>query len=261
MTVLRAFPAIFRVALAGLVAYRAEMVIWVLTATVPLVMLALWNAAAEAGPLGSFGQTEIARYFTTTLIVRQLTGSWIVWELNWQIRKGDLSPKLLRPMNPLVYNLAETLAALPFRIVVLAPMVGALLLWRDDIAFWPGWERAVAFFLSTALAFAVSWLVQVIFGMIAFWWDQSLGLFSAWFAVWGFFSGYFVPVPLLPGWVRSVSPYLPFHASLGAPVDLAVGVAPLVSTLGMQAAWTMLLGGLAVWMWRRGIRRYGAVGA
>lgn len=261
MNVLRAFPAIFRVALAGLVAYRAEMVIWVLTATIPLVMLALWNAAAEAGPIGSFGQTEIARYFTTTLVVRQLTGSWIVWELNYQIRKGELSPKLLRPMNPLVYNLAETLAALPFRIVVLAPMLGCLVLWRADIAFWPGLDRAVAFFVSTALAFLVSWLVQVIFGMIAFWWDQSLGLFSAWFAIWGFFSGYFVPVPLLPAWVRDVSPYLPFHASLGAPVDIAVGVAPILPTIGMQAMWATGLAVLTTTVWRAGIRRYGAVGA
>lgn len=261
MNLLRAFPAIFRVAFAGLVAYRAEMVIWVLTATIPLVMLALWNAAAEAGPLGDFGQTEIARYFTTTLIVRQLTGAWIVWELNWSIRKGELSPKLLRPMNPLVYNFAETLAALPFRAVVLAPMIGALLWWRPDIAFWPGWTRGLAFLASVALAFVISWLVQVLFGLLAFWWDQSLGLFYAWFTVWGFFSGYFVPVPLLPEAVRAASPWLPFHASLGAPIDVVVGVAPIAETLAVQAAWALLMVAAAAWTWRAGIRRYGAVGA
>lgn len=260
-SVIRAFPAIFRVAMAGLVAYRAEMIIWVLTATLPLVMLALWNAASESGPIAGFGQVEIARYFTTALIVRQLTGAWIVWELNWQIRKGELSPRLLRPMNPLVWNLAETIAALPFRGIVLTPMVLVLLWWRPEIAFWPGWERAVGFGLSVGFAFLVSWIIQLMFGLLAFWWDQSLGLFSAWFAFYCFFSGYFVPLPLLPEWVRTVSPWLPFHASLGAPIDIVLGVADIGTTLGVQAAWAIGLATLASMMWRAGIRRYGAVGA
>ena len=90
-------PTLLRVGWAGIVAYRAEMVIWILTATLPLVMLALWNAAAANGPIGAYGQVEFARYFTINLIVRQLTGCWVMWELNYLIRTGGLSSWLLRP--------------------------------------------------------------------------------------------------------------------------------------------------------------------
>ena len=55
-----ASPTLMRVAWAEIVAYRAEMVIWILTATLPLVMLALWNAAAADGPIGAYGQVEFA---------------------------------------------------------------------------------------------------------------------------------------------------------------------------------------------------------
>ena len=47
----RALPDLFRVGFAGIVAYRAEMTIWILTATLPLIMLALWNAVAAEGPV------------------------------------------------------------------------------------------------------------------------------------------------------------------------------------------------------------------
>jgi ABC-2 type transport system permease protein len=209
----------WRVAVAGMVAYRAEMVIWILSATLPLVMLALWDAAATAGPLAGFGQTDFARYFTVTMIVRQLTGAWIVWELNYAVRSGTLSPQLLRPVNPLIYNLFETLAAIPWRLLVLIPLVGGLVAWRPEVVFAPVWWRVPLFAFSILLAFAVAWLVQALFGMLAFWFDQAIGIFSVHFALWSFFSGYIIPMALLPDSVAKLARWLPFYSSLGAPVD------------------------------------------
>jgi ABC-2 type transport system permease protein len=74
----RAAPTLLRIGFAEIVAYRAEMAIWVLTATMPLIMLALWNAVARDGPVAGFGQVEFARYFAAALVVRQLTGAWIL---------------------------------------------------------------------------------------------------------------------------------------------------------------------------------------
>lgn len=259
--VIVAWPSILRVAFAGMVAYRAEMIIWVLSATLPLVMLSLWNAAAGGGAIDGWDQTAFTRYFAVNLVVRQLTGSWVVWELNWAIRKGDLSPKLLRPMNPLVFNLAETFAALPFRVVVLFPLVGALALWRPEALFVPDVASAVGFVVSSLFAFCLAWLVQALFGMIAFWTEQSMGFWSAWFAIWALFAGYFVPLALFPPSLVTLARVLPFYSTLGAPVDVLLGNAPVVATLGIQAGWLVALSLLAAVVWRAGIRRYGAVGA
>ena len=259
---LRAAPTLLRVGFAGVVAYRAEMVVWVLTASLPLVMLALWNAAAAQGPLAGFGQAEFARYFTATLVVRQLTGAWVVWELNHLVRTGALSPQLLRPVNPLGQNLAETVAALPFRLIVLAPILGALLAWRPDIAWSPSPVQALLGVLSVMLAFLLSWLVQAMFGMLAFWLEQSLGLFSLWYAAYAVLGGYFLPLALLPAPVRTLADWLPFQATLATPVEVALGLsADPVRAVLVQAGWVVLAILLAAVMWRRGLRRYGAVGA
>ncbi len=259
--VARAWPTIQQIAFSGMVAYRAEMIIWVLSATLPLVMLSLWNSAASGGPVGGYDQVDFARYFAVNLIVRQLTGSWIVWELNWNIRKGELSPRLLRPMHPLVFNLCETLAALPFRAGILFPLVGALAAWRPELLFMPSGEALAAFSLSLLLSFVLAWLIQAIFGMLAFWFDQSMGFWSAWFALWSLAAGYFVPLDLFPeGWVDFFR-CLPFYATLGAPIDILLGRSAVGANLAFQAGWTLVAGGLATAMWRAGIRRYGAVGA
>ena len=67
---LRAFPTLLRVGFSEAVAYRAEMLIWVLATTMPLVMLALWSAVAREAPIGRFGQSEFTAYFLADFIVR-----------------------------------------------------------------------------------------------------------------------------------------------------------------------------------------------
>ena len=59
----------------------------------------------------AYDQNGIARYFACTLVVRQLTSAWLMWELNQEIRSGSLSPKLLKPVNPLWGSALQMAAA------------------------------------------------------------------------------------------------------------------------------------------------------
>jgi ABC-2 type transport system permease protein len=261
---LRATPALFRIGFADIVAYRAEMAIWVLSATMPLIMLALWNAVAAEGPIAGYGQVEMARYFTATLVVRQLTGAWILWQMNYLIRTGGLSPLLLRPMPPLAYEAVTMLTAMPFRMVVLAPLLVALVAWRPELWAVPGLAALLLFAVSAALAWVLSFLIQALFGMVSFWLDQSLGLFGVWFAAWSLFSGYVAPTAVFPEAFQPILPWLPFRGMLAVPVELLGGfLSPedALFEIGIQVLWCVVLAGLAAWTWRRGIARYGAYGA
>ena len=103
-------------------AYRAEMLVWMLTTTMPLVILALWSAVASDAPVGRFDQSDFVAYFLATFIVRQLTGSWIVWELIQEIKSGALAGRLLKPIHPFVAYRAENVAALPMRAILVIPL-------------------------------------------------------------------------------------------------------------------------------------------
>lgn len=260
----RAMPAMFRIGFAELVAYRAEMVIWILSATMPLIMLALWNSVVADAPIAGFGPTEITRYFAATLVVRQLTGGWLMWQLNWLIRTGGLSPLLLRPINPIVYEGVTTVAAIPLRLAVLAPMVAGLIVWRPELLAWPGGSAMALFAVSVALAWLLSFLIQGIFGMLAFWVDQSQGLFTVWLTFWMLLSGYIAPLEMFPAPVQAVLDWLPFRGMIAVPVELLGGfLSPreALFDIAVQLAWTLILWVAAAAVWRRGIRRYGAFGA
>ncbi|MCA9488747.1 MAG: ABC-2 family transporter protein [Myxococcales bacterium] len=261
---LRALPDLFRVSFAGVVAYRAEMVIWILTSTMPLIMLAMWNAVVEEAPLMGFGPTEITRYFAATLVVRQLTSSWLLWEMNQEIRTGALSMKLLRPMHPLWVHAADTLAAMPTRLVVLLPMVLALVAWRPELLTLPDpWSLAL-FVPSVFLAWLLGFLVQASFACLAFWLEQTQGLFGMWFGAWMLLSGYLAPLEMFPERAQTWLAVLPFRGMLAAPVGLLSGSTDLgtaLADLGTQLAWVAVGFVVVGALWRRGLVRYGAYGA
>src|SRR5204862_5530153 len=94
----------------------------------PLIMLALWAAVARSGPVGTYTQEGFAAYYLSTLLVRLVTGAWVVWELTMEIREGTLALRLLRPLHPLLAYSAENLRAVPLRGIVAIPVL-SILLW------------------------------------------------------------------------------------------------------------------------------------
>ena len=264
ITTLRALPALARISAADHFAYRAEMTIWILTSTLPIIMLALWNAVVKDGAIGGFGAPEMARYFTATLVARQLTGAWAFWELSFQIRTGRLSAPLLRPIHPLVLQAVWMITAMPYRLAILTPVVAGLVAWRPDLLAFPGWPELALFLVSITLAWTLNFLIQVAFACLAFWLDKADGLFSAWFSVWMVASGYIAPLALFPEPARRALDLLPFRSMLAVPVELLGGFlrpADALDDLAIQAAWVVLTSALVAILWRRGVARYGAYGA
>ena len=262
----RAFPTLLRVGFAGAVAYRAEMLVWVLATTMPLVMLALWTAVARegaGGTLGRFGQSGFTAYFLGAFIVRQLTGCWAFYEMNFEVRQGTLSMRLLRPIHPLAAFAVENVAAVPMRMVVSLPAaVVVLVLLRPqamtrDPVLWLLWAASVLG------AWAITLLVNLAVGCTAFFIEQSLKLMDLWLVLYFVLSGYTIPVDLFSPRVRSVIDWLPFRYQLGFPVDVMTGAvdrAQATALLARQWGWVAIAAGLTVWLWRRGVARFAAHG-
>jgi len=259
----RALPTLLRVGLADAVAYRAELLVWLLSTTMPLVMLALWSAVARDGPVGRFGQRDFVAYFLAALVVRLLTGAWVVWELTFEIRQGTLAFRLLRPLHPLVAYAVENLAALPLRAALALPLAGVAL-WVTSAASLTRDPLLLALFPLTILGgWLITFLAMALVGTLAFRVDSATSLFEIWMGLFGVFSGYLVPLELFPGWVRTLAWALPFRSMLGFPVELVTGLLPreqVLLELAVQWGWIALLLLAASLAWRSGLRHFAAFG-
>lgn len=272
---LRAYPTLLRIGLAEAVAYRAELLVWMLTTTMPLVSMALWSSAAAGEKLGPerMGHADFIAYFTLTLLVRLLTSSWVLWQLTEEIRSGQLGQRLLKPIHPFLTYTAEQLAALPLRGALVMPLsLGLLYVFaRAQITHDP-WLW-LCFLLSLPGAWMINFLSMAVIGLLAFYIDSALGLFYAWMGLYTMLSGYLVPLSLMPPWMAKVAAALPFRYMLETPVrmllgwplpggarDTIVGRHEAFLSLGIEYGFVLILGVMTALLWRVGLRRYSAFG-
>jgi len=259
----RALPTMLRVGFAEAVAYRAEFLVWLLSTNMPLVMLALWSAVARDAPVGRFGQAEFTAYFLAALVVRLLTGAWVIWELNQEIRQGTVAFRLLRPVHPLVAYACENVAAMPLRVALSLPValvllftVGGSHVTRDPLL--------LALFPVTILgAWLITFLAMSIVGALAFYIESAGSVFEIWMGLFGVFSGYLVPLELYPRWVSELARFLPFRYMLAFPVETVIGMhgrSQALRELCVQWLFVILLAAAARVVWRFGLRRYAAFG-
>jgi ABC-2 type transport system permease protein len=260
---LRALPVLLRVGFAGIVAYRSEMIVWILTTNMPLVMLALLRAVAAEGPVGHFDAARFTAYYFATLVVRLLTSAWVVWELVYEIRQGTLAAKLLRPLSPLVPYATDNLAALPIRGAMVLPIAVIGVLWAGPDRFTHDPLAWLAFVVSVAAAWGVTFLVMLAIGTLALRWESSLSLYNLWIAAYFVFSGYLLPLELFPPRVLAVVRWMPFRYLLSFPVEIALGALSrreILLGLAAQLAWVVASALLAKVVWRDGLRRFAAYG-
>jgi ABC-2 type transport system permease protein len=270
---IRAYPTLLRIGLAEAVAYRAEMLVWMLTTTMPLVNMALWSTVATGRRLGPEGLSggDLVVYFLLTLIVRLLTGSWVLWEMNQEIRGGAMSQRLLRPVHPILAYSAENLAAIPLRGLLVLPICAGLLLLSGQGRLTSDPVLIGAALVSLPGAWALTFLSMVLCGALAFYIESSLALFQIWMGTYALLSGYMVPLSLLPAGVRGVAEALPFRYMLDFPVKLMMGFPQadgrpvthglVLLHLGIEYAYVVALLVAVGLLWRAGLRRYAAFGA
>lgn len=259
----RVYRALFRVEVGLVMAYRAEIVIWMVTGVLPLIMLAAWLALGAGGPVGSFAPRDFIAYYLAAIFVRQMTGVWIVWDMDFQIRQGEFSTRLLRPIDPIHQWAMAALGSKWLRFLVLLPILAPV-----AVATGARYDLRPATLLLFAVTIFGAWLlgffIQYCNGLLGFWLTQVTAIFELWFGLYSIFSGYLIPLELLPPAVGAVAHWLPFRYQLALPLEIVLGrVAGTELWQGLALQWLWIAGffGLSRLLWRFGLRKYSAVGA
>jgi ABC-2 type transport system permease protein len=260
---LKALPTLFRVGIAESVTYRAEMFVWVLSTTMPLIMMALWTAVAREAPVGRYGSADFVRYFLAAFVVRQMTGAWAAWVINYEVRQGTLGMRLLRPISPLWSYVAEHIGATPLRLFVAVP-VASLSVFLNGWSAVPQTVWGWAFlFVGLLGSWLIGFLVNVAIGTMSLFMESSNKLLEVWLALYFVCSGYLYPVELFPPSLRTLMDWLPFRYQIGLPVELMTNAHTFSEALLLLARqWTwvglLLVGSLS--LWKQGLKRFAAYG-
>jgi ABC-2 type transport system permease protein len=256
----------FKTTFATMVQYRASLFIWMIEhALEPLVYLIVWSVVAESGggSAGDYSTAQFAAYFIVLMLVENTSYTWIMFEYDYRIREGMLSPALLRPVHPIHADIADNVSAkaitMPFMIVVAVVLAAVF---HPALSPQP-WALAAAI-PALLLGFLLRFFLEWTLAQAAFWTTRVSAINQSYFVLMLFLSGQVAPLSLFPPVLQVAANVLPFHWMLGFPVELILGrLSPAEALLGLgaQAAWAAIAFLLLRVTWQAGIRRYSAVGA
>ena len=241
--------------------YRAEIALWALSGVLPLIMLGVWQNSGAASQAG-WSPGQLRHYFVAAFLVRQFSVVWLIHVFEEDVVSGKLSPFLLQPLQPLWRYFAAHLAEQATRIPFVALMLLALACVNPALLWVPTPEKLALGIAAIWGAFLLRFLLQTLSSMLCFWSERAAALDRLLVIPYLFLSGLVAPLDTFPPAIKTVALATPFPAMVdfparllaGLPVDVGAGFLNLM-------LWCGLLSPLCWLSWRRGLRRYGAMGA
>ncbi|MBE9029668.1 ABC-2 family transporter protein [filamentous cyanobacterium LEGE 11480] len=246
---------------AYMVEYRAELVLWVLSGSLPIILMGAWIQAAESGNF-TLSTIQVAQYFFTVAITRQFTVVWVIWDFEKAIVEGKLSMKLLQPLDPGWHHVADHLGE---RLARFPIIIGFVLLFflLYPAAFWiPSVGQCLTYTFVVASAFMLQFLLQYTLAMFAFWTEKASSLQELSFLMYIFLSGVVAPIAVFPENVKQFVQWLPYPYVIDFPANILTGLpVDLPRGILMIYGWSALLWVINRWLWKRGLRQYSGMGA
>ena len=259
---------VFNIGLQNTFVYRWNFLLRSLFALIPLAgTVFIWRAifASSQTKIGEYDYASMIWYFLLVILVDNLvTPTEDEWQIAADIREGQISAFLTKPLNYLGYRFSLFFSArLVYTLMTIVPVCLVLFWFRAYITLpkhlitWP------LFALSVLMAANISFLIAYTLAMMAFWILEISTIVFILYSFEYFLSGQTFPLDIMPAWFQAILRWLPFPYELFFPVQVfleKVQGRELWTGLAIQAGWVFLVWLAARTLWRRGIRHYQAVG-
>ena len=250
--------------------YRFNYLTRTLFSFIPLfAMVSLWRTIyhgnGRAGESSGFTEAQMVFYYMLVAVVDVFTAvNEDDWQIAADIREGNISQFLLKPVDYLWYRLCLFISGrIAFVMMAVAPLAIFIFYFRA-YAVPPAGTNALIFFpISLVLTALLQFFISYAMAMLAFWLLEISTLIFILFAFEYLASGHLFPLDVLPPLLKQILFLTPFPYQLYFPISIYLGRvagAELWHGLAIQLMWVLVAYAFARFMWRRGIKKYSAFG-
>jgi ABC-2 type transport system permease protein len=222
----------------------------------------VWKAVfADRAPgarIRGFTFGEMSTYVAIGWIARSFYFNNVDRELGDQVQKGEIALALARPVSFQATVLAGAIGEGMFRFVCFMVPVSVVVFLFFPVAGPASPLHGAAFVASLWLALLLLTQLNFLVGMCAFPLKSIDGVMRAKHYLLEILSGLVLPVTMFPGWLQTLSRFLPFQQISFVPTAIWLGKLSgpqLLLALARQAGWALVLAVLCALVWRRITRR------
>ena len=265
---MRKYWHVINVGIQNTLVYRVNFLFRSALGLIPLVAtISLWRTvyASKEGEVAGYTLAQMISYYLVVTIVDALTAVYDDdWQIAGDIRDGNISQFLLKPIDYLTYRFCLFGAQrLIYTAVACVPVTLFIVFQREYFVTPPDIATFGVFMVSIAMTAMLQFLISYTLALLAFWLLEISTLIFIIFAFEYIAGGHLFPLDILPPMLAKVLFFTPFPYQMFFPVSIYVGKitgAMMYQGLLIQFLWVVAFYVLARVVWWRGIRKYSAVG-
>jgi len=223
-------------------------------AVILLIFSKLWEVVGERGALPGVSVRDLLWYLAITEWV-MLSLPWIHLHIEADVRGGDIAYRLPRPISYLGGRLAESAGDFLLRALTLGAAGAGLAAWM--VGGLPDDPRGLL--LAIPLGLMAGWVglcFHAVIGLCAVWLQDCMPVYWIWQKLAFILGGLLLPLEIYPAWLREIALWTPFSALMYGPGRMAFGWQPEVAAVvaGKLLLWSVVSGGLLLWVYSRALR-------
>lgn len=212
-----------------------------------------------------YQKAQMIAYVIGIAFLRSIVFSSRSGDLPGQIRSGELTRILLRPIKATFFWFAGDLADKLLNIIFTILEVGLLLKLFNFPFYFP--QRAESYFYFLLLSFLAVFLyffLSFFISATSFWSEEiwaTRWLFGIVFLE--FFAGAFFPIDVLPAWLAKIIYLTPFPYLVFFPLKIwleQLSLAMILRATFICFGWLVIFWWLSLVLWKKGVKNYGAYG-
>lgn len=226
---------------------------------------AIWRSSGQAS-LRGYDRASLLTYIVMSWITRSLVNTGVEWGVAGEIRRGSIAIHLIKPINYVARLLSESAGSIAVSLITVVLPAWTMLQLFLSAAFGvpgPDLSRTALFLVSLTLGFTISFTVNFLFSLLAFWVNYFWGMAVFKNAVMRFFTGELIPLSFFPAGTGVYFALLPFAGMVATPVSVYLGTYSgndALQAVALQAFWALILGLLARKAWKKAIHRLTVAG-
>lgn len=194
--------------------------------------------------LGGLSTVQMSTYIAVAWMARAFYFNNIDREMALEIKEGRVAIELIRPYHYLVMKMMQAFGEGLFRFLFFS-LPGMIFIAFLFPLYLPTEGSVLAIYLlSLLLAFLINTQINIITGILTFFFFNNEGLMQTKRVVVDLFSGLLIPIVLFPDWAAKLLAYLPFQAISYLPAMIFTGAisgTEALEAILQQVIWSIIL--------------------
>lgn len=229
-----------------------------------VVMYFVWSAVFKGREFfGGYTFSTMMTYVLMTKFLHFTQRHNIGRQMAYEIKEGRMSLYLLKPASYLRWWLSIFLADRSFEFIIRLGVIIVFFLLLPKVLIFSSLERLVLFLGFLFFSLVINFLTNVFTASFAFWLTDVRLFRTAMFMIFDFFAGGLIPLDVMPPLLKSIGLVLPFQYTTYFPIKLYQGSIKgwlAIKGFGVVTLWIIFLSVLMRAIWKKGLKRYEAVG-